>query len=177
MTSVGDQQTTGDGARLSPQQIAAGVVPSIESPEVRQQRRTDYNRLVRTAKLTSILLEKTDFSTRTESMGISKSLLKRELVATSNVLSSGASDNVCVANIEWSVKYTYQKRAIVKCVSSYIVSFEGMRSFPDEVIAIYVDTNAKGLTYSYFRALYAHLDWSANLGSAPLPIVQLQAKV
>ncbi len=32
--------------------------------------------------------------------------------------------------------------------------------------------------YSYYRlALYAHLDWSANLGSPPLPILHLNPKV
>jgi hypothetical protein len=29
----------------------------------------------------------------------------------------------------------------------------------------------------YFRALYAHLDWSASLGSPPLPVIQLQPKL
>jgi hypothetical protein len=28
-----------------------------------------------------------------------------------------------------------------------------------------------------FRALYAHLDWSASLGSPPLPVIQLQPKL
>jgi hypothetical protein len=27
------------------------------------------------------------------------------------------------------------------------------------------------------RALYAQLDWSANLGSSPLPVLQLQPKI
>lgn len=75
------------------------------------------------------------------------------------------------------MKYTFKKKVIVSCVSSYLISYEGMKSFSDEVIGIFADTNAKSVSYSYFRALYAHLDWSANLGSIPLPIVQLQAKV
>jgi hypothetical protein len=177
MANVPTQDNTSDGEKPSLPQVAASQSPTIDTPEVRQKRRTDYNRLVRTAKLTSILLEKIDFDARTESVGISKSLLKRELNAYSTVLSSGVTDGACIANVQWRVKYTYQKRIIVKCSASYIVSFEGMKDFSDEVVGIFVKTNAKGMTYSYFRALYAHLDWSANLGSAPLPIVQLQAKV
>jgi hypothetical protein len=177
MTNVSGQKDSSDGEKPSLPQVAGSETAPIEPPEVRLRRRNDYNRLVRTAKLTSILLEKTEFGARTEAVGISKSLLKRELNANSTVLSSGTLDGSCIANIQWSVKYTYQKRTIVKCITSYIVSFEGMKDFSDEVIGIFVDTNAKGITYSYFRALYAHLDWSANLGSAPLPIVQLQAKV
>lgn len=169
-----------------PEEERAGALPSstpptaasqLEPPEVRQKRRVDYNRLVRIAKLTSIFLEKNDFSVRSEAVGLSKSLLKRELIANAVVLASGSSDGICVAKIEWAVKYAYQKRVIVKCTTSYIVSFDGMKDFSEEVIGIFVETNAKAVTYSYFRALFAHLDWSANLGSAPLPIVQLQAKV
>ena len=177
MTNVADQDEPENGEKPSLPAVVAPELLAVEPPEVRQKRRADYNRLVRTAKLISILLEKIDFGARTESVGISKSLLRRELNANATVLSSGVADNTCIANIQWSVKYTYQKRVVVKCVASYIVSFEGMKDFSDEVVRIFVDTNAKAVTYSYFRALYAHLDWSANLGSAPLPIVQLQAKV
>jgi hypothetical protein len=167
----------GGGDLPSPPPAVARPEPSVETPEVRQQRRNDYNRLVRTARLTSMLLENVDFKTKPESVGTNKSLLSRDLGANAKVLSSGSEDGTCVANIEWTVKYSFKSRAVVRCSASYIVSYEGMKGFSDEVIGIFVDTNSKSITYSYFRALYAHIDWSANLGSAPLPIVQLQAKV
>ena len=177
MNNVADQSgdDSGDVRPSPPPSVSSALTTDL--PEVRQKRRTDYNRLVRTAKLKSILLEKNEFGARAESVGINKALLKRELNAHSTVLSSGTLDSACIANIQWSVKYTYQKRVIVKCITSYIVSYDGMKDFSDEVVGIFVDTNAKAITYSYFRALYAHLDWSANLGSPPLPIVQMQAKV
>jgi hypothetical protein len=171
------QESSGDGKEPSPPEAAPSQLSVGEAPEIRQQRRSDYNRLARTAKLTSILLEKIDFTARTEAVGISKSLLKRELNANATALTNGISDGSCIANIQWDLRYTYQRRVIVKCIASYIIGFEGMKDFSEEVVGIFVDTNAKAMTYPYFRGLYAHLDWSANLGSAPLPIVQLQAKV
>jgi hypothetical protein len=176
MSSVADQEPS-DGETPSLPETAASQSSTIEPPEVRLRRRNDYNRLARNAKLTSILLEKIEFSARTEAVGISKSLLKRELNANANILTNGIADGSCIANIQWGLRYTYQKRVIVKCVASYIIGLEGMKDFSEEVVGIFVDTNAKAMTYPYFRGLYAHLDWSANLGSAPLPIVQLQAKV
>jgi hypothetical protein len=178
MSDVTNQENRADGKKPSaPAETVVSQLATMEPPEVRQRRRSDYNRLARTAKLTSILLEKLEFTARTEAVGISKSLLKRELNANATVLTSGITDGSCIANIQWGLRYTYQKRTIVKCIASYIIGFEGMKEFSEEVVGIFVDTNAKAMTYPYFRGLYAHLDWSANLGSAPLPIVQLQAKV
>jgi hypothetical protein len=58
------------------------VAPTVALPttaEIVQQRRADYNRLVRTARLANLLLEKVDFKIAAEALGIKESLLTRNL--------------------------------------------------------------------------------------------------
>src|SRR5207247_155290 len=137
----------------------------------------NYNRLVRQAKLLSLLLEKIDFKILPEAVGVSKSLLTRDLKATTNILSSGAVDGTCVANITWTINLRFRKRAIVKCAASYLITYEGMKDSSEELVALFVDSVGRVASYAYFRALYAHLDWSANIGSPPLPVLQFQPKI
>jgi hypothetical protein len=71
----------------------------------------------------------------------------------------------------------FKKKNVVKCVASYLILYDGIMGCSEETVKVFIDNVAKTATYAYFRGLYAHLDWSANLGSAPLPIVQFQPKV
>lgn len=82
-----------------------------------------------------------------------------------------------MANILWEVVFKYKNKNVVKCTASYIVSYDGAKDYSQETIALFLENVGKVATYAYFRALYAHLDWSANLGSQPLPVLQLQPKV
>lgn len=141
------------------------------------EKRRNYNRLVRQAKLLSILLEKIEFKISPESVGVNKALVNRGLGAKATVLAAGITDGTCVASIEWSLSVKFRKKVITRCSATYLVTYEGMKNCTEESVRIFVDNVAKTATYAYFRALYAHLDWSANLGSPPLPIVQFQPKV
>ena len=145
--------------------------------EAAQKRRNDYNRLARTARLNNLLLEKVDFRILPDALGIKESLLTRNLSPTTKVMSYGAEDGTCVANILWEVVFKYKNKNVVKCTASYIVSYDGAKDYSQETIALFLENVGKVATYAYFRALYAHLDWSANLGSQPLPVLQLQPKV
>jgi hypothetical protein len=141
------------------------------------QRRQTYNRVVRLAKLTSILLEKIDFKISPEAYGLQKSLLKRELNVTTDLMSYDSNDGVCIASIQWSIVMKFRKKNVAKCAAHYIIMYEGITGCPEDIVKIFIDHVGKTATYAYFRALYAHLDWSANLGSAPLPVVQFQPKI
>jgi hypothetical protein len=145
--------------------------------ELIQARRADYNRLVRTARLANLLLEKVDFKISSEALGIKESLLTRNLSPTTKVMSSGLDDGTCVANVIWEVTFKYKTKNVVKCNASYIISYDGVKDCSAETVAVFLEHVGKVATYAYFRALYAHLDWSANLNSQPLPVLQLQPKI
>jgi hypothetical protein len=154
------------------------VVPAaVSDGQAVENRRANYNRLVRTARLGSLILEKVDFKVAAEALGVNKALLTRDLKVTTKVLSPGLSDGTCVANIVWTIQYKFKKRPIVRCNASYIISYDGIENCSEETVNVFVENVGKVASYAYLRALYAHLDWSANLGSPPLPIVQFQPKL
>ncbi|MET4259787.1 hypothetical protein ABIC09_004745 [Bradyrhizobium sp. S3.12.5] len=158
------------------------LIPTVSPPtpvdgEAVQRRRADYNRLVRTAKLAGLLLEKVDFKMLPDALGIKASLLTRSISPTTTVISSGAEDGTCVANVVWEVVFKYKTKSVMRCKASYIISYDGIENASDETVGVFVDNVGKTATYAYFRALYAHLDWSAGLGSEPLPVLQLQPKL
>jgi hypothetical protein len=153
------------------------ALQAVTRGEVVENRRANYNRLVRTARLASIVLENVNFKILPEALGVNKSLLKRDLGVRTKVMSAGLSDGTCVANIVWTVQYKFRRRSIVKCTASYIISYDGIVDCSEETVGIFVENVGKVATYAYLRALYANLDWSANLGSPPLPIVQFLPKL
>jgi hypothetical protein len=155
------------------QPTAAVVEQPSETPEKRQ----NYNRLVRTVRLVSILLDKIECKVSPEAFGINKALLTRDLLAKQRTLVNGATDGTCIANIVWTTSLKYKKKSVAKCMASYIITYDGMKGCNEESIETFIENVAKTATYAYFRALYAHLDWSANLGSAPLPVLQFQPKI
>lgn len=156
----------------------AEAVPAVQpAGDSAEKKRNNYNRLVRQTKLVALLLERVDFKILPEAIGLNKALLTRDLNGKTEVMTPGAEDGTCIANIVWNINMRFKKKIIIKCVASYIVTYEGMRGFSPETVQMFVDTVGKAASYAYFRAMYAHLDWSANLGSPPLPILQFQAKV
>jgi hypothetical protein len=142
-----------------------------------ENRRANYNRLVRTTRLRTIITEKVDFKVAPEALGGNKAALKRDLNVKTELLASGIEDGICVGQIVWTVQMKLQRKAVVKCTASYLITYEGIENCSEETVTIFVENVGKVATYAYFRALYAHLDWSANLGSQPLPIVQFQPKL
>jgi hypothetical protein len=151
--------------------------PAVQEGQSVENKRANYNRLVRTARLRSIILDDVRFKIMPEALGVNKALLKRDLNVSTRLMSSGLTDGTCVGNIIWRVQYRFQKRTTVKCTASYIISYDGIGNCSEETVAIFIDNVGKVATYAYLRALYAHLDWSANLGSPPLPIVQFLPKL
>jgi hypothetical protein len=147
------------------------------SGEIVQKRRADYNRLVRTARLANLLLEKVDFKMVPEILGLKESLLARNISPTTKLLSAGAEDGTCVASVVWEVTFKFKSRSMMKCTATYLISYDGIEDASEETVTTFIDHVGKTATYAYFRALFAHLDWSANLNSQPLPVLQLQPKL
>src|SRR3954470_18660422 len=113
--------------------------PAPLTPEKIQERRADYNRLVRTTRLANLVLEKVDFKISPEALGIKESLLHRNIGATTKVMSYGSNDGTCVANVLWEVTIKFKARTVVKCNASYIVSYDGVKNCSEEVIGLFLE--------------------------------------
>lgn len=144
----------------------APVLDEAVSAKIRQ-----YNKATRLAKLSSILLEKVDFQTSPEALRADQSDLKRELNVETQILDYDAPAGSCVAMISWSITLRHKRKRVASCKANYIVVYYEVKDFAEDIIKMFIDHVGKTATYAYFRALYAHLDWWANLGSPPLPVM------
>jgi len=163
-----------------PSESSAVISRQVNPPsagEAVENRRANYNRLVREARLANLVLEGLNFKINAEALGVNKALLNRTIAPKTKVMSPGTADGTCVANIVWEVTFRFKRRTVMKCMASYIISYEGIKDCSEETATIFVENVGKVATYAYFRALFAQLDWSATLGFEPLPILQLQPKL
>src|SRR4051794_13078192 len=112
----------------TPEQHTVLPAPAVQrdpvvTGEMVEKRRQDYNRLVRTARLAGLLLEKVDFKILPEALGFKESLLTRNVSPTTKLMSSGLSDGTCVANVVWEVTFKYKNKNVVRCNASYIITY------------------------------------------------------
>lgn len=167
--------TTGNGSALPLEVIPPG---SPTPREVVENRRANYNRLVRTARLSNLLLESLTYKVQPEAIGgVNKAMLVRNIAPKTTILSPGIDDGHCVANIVWEVTFRFKRRTVMKCAASYIISYEGIKDCSEETVTIFVEHVGKVATYAYFRSLYAQLDWASMSASEPLPVLQLHPKL
>jgi hypothetical protein len=148
------------------------ATPPSDSPE---QRRANYNRAVRTSRLANILLSALEFK------------VNREITEPSGGRASYGSeikkfffdpeDGVLLSNVEWTVEIKVGRRRYIRCSATYDIVYDGFKDIDEEVARLFAENVARPACYSYFRALYAHLDWSADIGSPPLPVVKFQPRV
>ena len=139
--------------------------------EAVSERIRQYNKATRLAKLSSILLEKLDFKTSPAALQVDASDLKRELNVQTEILGYDLPEGDCVATIAWTIVLRHKRKKVASCNVTYIVVYREIKNFSEDIIKMFIDHVGKTATYAYFRALYAHLDWSANLGSPPLPVM------
>lgn len=156
-------------------------LPSVEASDKRtevESRRADYNRLARTARLRSLVLENIDFKIKPETLAAeNKVRLKRTVSAETKIISTGVQDGNCVGNIVWSIDSKLEKKRVVQCRVSYMIAYDGIADCSEETVQLFLDNVGKGATYAYLRSLYASLDWNADLGGPPLPVIQFLPKV
>jgi hypothetical protein len=145
---------------------AAPVLDEAVSERIRQ-----YNKATRLAKLSSILLEKVDFRISPDALRVDQSDVRRELNVETEILNYDSADGDCVANITWTITVRYKRKKVATCKATYIVLYYDIKDFSEDIVQLFIDHVGKTATYAYFRALYAHLDWSANLRSPPLPVM------
>ena len=100
---------------------------TLSRQEIYEARRADYNKLVTGARLRALILEKVDFKIQAEALSADKSLLKRHILPKTRIMSTGLDDGTCMANIIWEVGFKHKNKNVVKCIASYIISYEGVR--------------------------------------------------
>ncbi|WP_342709466.1 hypothetical protein AAFG13_33880 [Bradyrhizobium sp. B124] len=130
-----------------------------------------YNKATRLAKLSSIVLEKVDFRVLPAALRVEAAALKRELNVETELLRYDPADGECIATISWDIVLRDKRKKVAWCKASYVVFYYDLKDFSEDIIKRFIDHVGKTATYAYFRALYAQLDWSANLGSRPLPVM------
>lgn len=136
-----------------------------------------YNKVVRLAKLSSLLLENIDFKISPDALTVKSSELERDLNVKAKILGYDSESGDCVASIVWSIEIRKKRKRVVKCSAGYVVIYGEIKNCPEDMVQMFIDHVGKTATYAYFRALYAHLDWSANLRSPPLPVLHIQPSV
>ncbi len=135
-----------------------------------QDRRNQYNRVVRIARLLSLLLSSVDFNVNRELLRTEQGAKKLGFKGDISSFSYDADEGYCVIGCSWTVELKAGRRKIGKCVATYEVIFDEIKGFDHDVIKIFAEHMGKSSTYSYFRSLFASLDWASDLNTPPLPI-------
>jgi hypothetical protein len=137
----------------------------------------EYNKATRLAKLSSILLEKVDFNISPDALRDKPADLQRELNVKTEILHYDGKSGDCIASITWTIGMKKGRKRVAKCVANYVVLYKEIKECADDIVKMFIDHVGKTATYAYFRALYAQLDWSANLGSPPLPVLHFSPSI
>jgi len=152
-----------------PTKIEASETPALDdavNESIRQ-----YNKASRRARLSSIVLEKVDFHILPDALRISRAELRRELSVETDLFHFDSDDGDCIASIGWAIILSDKQKEVASCKADYLVFYHDLKGFSEDIIKLFIECAGKAATYAYFRALYAQLDWSASLGSPPLPVM------
>lgn len=144
-----------------------------------QKLRADYNRAVRTADLSAILLRDVKFK-------VDKALApNRDRPTKMTGQCNGSMIGLAVdeetgaltASIEWGVELKAGKKRVASCKAVYDVVYNGFSEVDDKIVGLFAENVARPACYAYFRSLYASMDWAAELRFPPLPVVRFNPKV
>ncbi|WP_125901158.1 hypothetical protein [Methylobacterium indicum] len=146
------------------------------SPE---ERRIKYNKAVRLARLSTIVLSELSFKVdRTVDIGSStKDDTSASYSGKAGEFDFDPDTGDLSIRISWILKIKIKKKTIMSCSASYDVLYNGLEGVDQDIAVLFAENVARPATYAYFRALYASLDWSAGMASPPLPIISFHPKV
>jgi hypothetical protein len=155
--------------------MAERKAPGIEDA-ITESRRLEYNRAVRDANLASLVLSDVKFHVdRTVELGEDPP----ELGYAGRVSNFGYDEESgnCLIEVTWSVDIKQEEAILAECQVSYHMAYDGFSQVDAEVVRLVAENLARPATYAYFRALYASLDWAAQLGTPPLPIMKFMPRL
>lgn len=153
------------------------LVPPSSAEDEGAVRRQKYNKLARTAQLGNIFLVGVKYDVKPEIFSFDPAELHRIFNHKILNLSSISDDGVCVAQLQWVATVKIGKKNVVRCVADYVLTYSNIHDVDHDILRVYIDAVAAATSYSYFRGLYAQLDWGSGVGSPPLPTMQFFPKV
>lgn len=152
------------------------VNTAMTPPLSAEERRRLYNETVRKANLVDILLSKVEFDVDRERLSRQPKPALNYGSDIDRVLYDDKSGRFLVS-VKWRVDMKDGRKSVSKCVVIYDIIYDGLATSNEEVLRIFADNVATSATYSYFRSLFATMDWGAHLGLPPLPVLKLFPKV
>lgn len=154
-------------------QKSASNVGEKSSAEIR---RNNYNRVVREARIVSVILADLTFNVDPEAYAASD---KKKRSYNSSIVHFfyDSEKGVFLAGVRWIVKTKVGRKTLVNCSAVYNVVYDSISDVDEDVVRVFADSVGRATVYGYFRGLFAHLDWSANLRTPPLPVVRFNPKV
>lgn len=144
-----------------------------------QQRRIKYNQAVRKARLVTLLLSSVNFSVNREVLDPDDADADVKPIYGGRVkqVAFDPKDGNLLCTVEWTVDFRYKRKRFVKCAADYEIAYGGLVGFEEPTALLLAENVARPASYAYFRALFANLDWSAELRSPPLPVIMFQPKI
>lgn len=135
-----------------------------------------YNKVVDEAKLRKLLLSELTFKVNRE---IDTNAVKPKMGFSGRMVefSSDLESGTIAATIEWSVLLKSGRRTFAKCAARYHVIYDGFTIRDEEILERFAFNVGRPATYTYFRTLFASLDWASELRNPPLPVVKFFPKV
>jgi hypothetical protein len=150
---------------------------TVTTPLGPEEKRRQYNRAVRQAQLVTILLSSFTFKVNRE---MDRPPINEWKPSYDGKLVSFAFDEekqILLARVSWNVEIKIKRRNYVKCVATYDVVYNNFSDLNDDIAMLIAENIARPATYAYFRALFASVDWAANIGAPPLPVIKFHPKV
>jgi hypothetical protein len=142
-----------------------------------EEKRRQYNRAVREARLVTILLSSFSFKVDRAMMQPPMSDWKPSFDGELEMFDFDKATNTLASRVLWNVEIKIKRKNYVKCAAQYDVVYDGFSSLNNEIARLIAENLARPATYAYFRALFASVDWAADIGVPPLPIMKFHPKV
>lgn len=149
-----------------------GGTPSRQPNADVQTRRASYNKLARTAQLADVLLTKVDFSVSPSYHSTDPQNHVRKFDGQVVQIARQTGDNLCLAEIKWTVSVVLGKKKLAKCDAHYVIIYDSVTDADEDSLRIFIESVGRATAYSYFRGLCAQLDWAGGLRLPPLPVHQ-----
>lgn len=153
----------------SPEDIAA-------AKQKNEARLKLYNEVVDQANLRKLLLSDVSFKINRE-MDVSSEKPRKAIDGRMVSFSKDPESNAIAATIEWSITMKVGRKLYAKCIAVYHVIYDGFSIEDEEILELFAFNVGRPATYTYFRSLFATLDWAAELRLPPLPVMKFFPKV
>jgi hypothetical protein len=143
-----------------------------------QERIRRYNKTVREAQLVTVLLSSVKFDVKRHVwVRTREQKPKHAYDGSLKYFSLDTEKKTAFASVEWQVSLKVGGKLLAKCSAIYDVIYDQFSETDETILRAFVENVARPTTYAYFRALYASLDWAADMRSPPLPVIKFMPKV